>query len=136
MVFLDESAVDERSLERRFSCAPRGQRAVAEKYFKRRTKRWSLVLSIDINGYLLYLLTRESITKERFNEFVIKEILLIMNLFLQEHLILCIDNTKIYYSLVRLSLIFYKLLTLIRNYKLHATSREYSLNISLLIPLI
>jgi hypothetical protein len=57
MVFLDESAVDERSLERRYGRAPRGQRAVAEKYFKRKTKRWSLILSIDINGYLLHMLT-------------------------------------------------------------------------------
>ena len=64
MVFLDESAVDKRSLKRRYGCAPRGQRAVAEKYFKRKRNRWSLILSIDINGYLLYLLIQGSITRK------------------------------------------------------------------------
>src|SRR5277367_4915268 len=104
MVFLGESAVDERSLGRRYGRAPRGQRAVAEKYFKRRTKRWSLILSIDINGYLPYWLTRESVTKESFNKFVIEEILPVMNPFPQERSILCMDNAKIHHSPVRLSI--------------------------------
>ena len=101
MVFLDELAVDERSLERRYGCAPCGKRAVVEKYFKRKRKRWSLILSIDINGYLPYLLTQESVIIESFNKFVIEEILLVMNPYPQERLILCIDNTRIYHSLVR-----------------------------------
>ena len=101
MVFLDESAVDERSLERCYGRAPHGKRAIAETYFRQKTKRWSLILSIDINGYLPYLLTRESVTKERFNEFVIEEILPVMNPFPQERSILCMDNAKIHHSPVR-----------------------------------
>ena|SRR5437016_4328653 len=136
MVFLDESAIDERSLERCYSRAPRGQRAVANKYFKRKRKRWSLILSIDINGYLPYLLTQESVTKESFNKFVIEEILPVMNPFSQERSILCMDNAKIHHSLVRLSYFLQTLLTLIRNYKLHAMHERYDLSSSLLTSLI
>jgi hypothetical protein len=135
MVFLDESAMDERTLERRYGRAPRGQRAVVEKYFKRKRKRWSLILSIDINGYLPYLLTQESVTKESFTKFVIEEILPVMNPFPQERSILCMDNAKIHHSPVSLSHFLQRLLTLNRNYKQHAMHEGYDSSLSLLTPL-
>ena len=134
MVFLNESAVDERSLERHYGHAPRGQRAIVKTYFRWRMKRWSLILSIDINGYLPYLLTRESITKECFNNFVIEEILPVMNPFPQERSILCMDNAKIHHSPVRPSSILQRLLTFTRNYKPHAMHEGYDSNSSPLTP--
>ena len=69
LVFVDESAVNERTADRRYGWSPRGFPCrVATP--GQRSRRWSLLPAIGINGYLYYEIYHGSFNGERFLTFI------------------------------------------------------------------
>lgn len=74
MVFLDESAANERTLDRKYGWAPVGLEASVTSPFHRST-RWSILLAYTTEGYIEFEIYQGSYNTERFNEFVRSKVL-------------------------------------------------------------
>ena len=74
MLFLDESAVNKRTLDRRKGWAPKGIRATIIQPFAK-SVRWSLLLCYGIDGFLCHDVIHTSYTTLTYNEFVRNHVL-------------------------------------------------------------
>ena len=74
MLFLDESAVNERTLDRWKGWAPKGIRATIIQPFAK-SVRWSLLLCYGIDGFLCHDVIHTSYTTLTYNEFVRNHVL-------------------------------------------------------------
>ena len=104
MLFLDESAVNERTLDRRKGWAPRGVTPVQILPFKR-SERWSLLLYYGIRGFTCYDLIHGSYTTETYNAFIIDQVLPCCNAFPGPNSVICMDNARIHCSTVGKSIL-------------------------------
>jgi transposase len=68
-VFVDESAANEHTAHSRRGWSPRGT-ACRVKYAGRRSRRWSILPALGLNGYIDYDLYHGSYNKERFLNFI------------------------------------------------------------------
>ena len=100
LVFVDESASDERSKNRRYGWSSRGMPYRIEMK-PRRGKRWSILPIITVNEYLYYKLFQGSFTAVRFNEFIRTRVLPMMNPFPGPRSVLIMDNASTHRSQVR-----------------------------------
>ena len=64
-----------------------------------RSKRWSILPALGINGYLYYEIYQGSFNSERFNSFV-RRLLTKMNPFPGPRSVLILDNAKVHHTLV------------------------------------
>jgi transposase len=96
IVFLDESAANERTGDRRMGWSLRGLpcKVVCS---NRRSTRWSILPAMGLNGYLDYEIVHGSFTTERFNLFV-RQLLSKMNPFPGPRSVLVLDNAKVHHS--------------------------------------
>jgi hypothetical protein len=99
MLFLDESAVNERSLERRKGWAPRGVTPHQALPFKR-SERWSLLLCYGSRGFICHDVVHGSYTTATYNEFIVDQVLLRCSPFPGLNSVLCMDNARIHCSAV------------------------------------
>jgi len=99
MCFIDESAANERTAERRRGWSPRGWpcRVIRS---SRRSKRWSICPVITVDGYLAWEIYQDSFTEERFNAFIEDTVLPLMNPYSKEakNCVLIMDNHSIHHS--------------------------------------
>jgi DDE superfamily endonuclease len=109
-IFVDKSAVNERTKDRKRGWSPRGVPCRVT-MLNGRLRRWSILPAIGINGYLDYEIYYSSFNSKRFNNFI-RRLLLKMNLYSRPRSVLIIDNYSAYYMLVSL-LTPYSLLVLI-----------------------
>ncbi len=77
LVFVDESAANERTMNRRMGWSPRGFPCKV-RMPGRHSVRWSILPAITIEGYISWDIYQGSIDGERFNHFI-EQLLLIMN---------------------------------------------------------
>ena len=68
-VFIDESAANEHTAHSRVGWLPRGT-AYRVRYPGKRSKRWSILPALGINGYIDYEVYHGSYNKEKFLNFI------------------------------------------------------------------
>jgi len=95
LVFLDESAADERNKDRKFGWAPVGLPAAVSTLF-RRSERWSVLPAYTVNGYLAWEVRQGSYTAELFNAFVRDKVLPECSPFPGPCSVIVLDNAPIH----------------------------------------
>ena len=73
-MFLDESAVNERTSNRKYGWSPEGTICGVARPLKR-LKKWSILPALTVNGYLSYLILQGSITAIVFKAFIEEQVL-------------------------------------------------------------
>jgi len=96
-VFLNESAINEHTLQRRKGWALIGGTASVVWPFKR-TERWSILSAYAKEGFITYNVTHSSFTGEMFNKFVEHNLLPLCSPFLGPCSIIIVDNCKIHHN--------------------------------------
>lgn len=74
LIFLNESAAHERTADRRYGWSPRGFPCRIRNPCKR-SKRWSILPALSVDGYIAVDIFQGSYTAARFNEFVRLQVL-------------------------------------------------------------
>jgi len=97
LLFLDESAANERTGDRKYGWAPIGITPVEYTPIKR-SERWSILPVYSSDGFLVWEIIQGSWTKATFNEFVHEQVLPICKPYPGLRSILVMDNTKIHHS--------------------------------------
>jgi transposase len=97
LVFLDESACNERTGDRKFGWAPIGRGCEVSRLVKR-SERWSVLPALSVNGYLSYLIYQGSITAEIFELFVEQQVLPHCTPYPGPRSIIILDNAAIHKS--------------------------------------
>jgi transposase len=97
LVFLDESAANERTGDRKFGWSPIGTACGVSRSIKR-SERWSLLPALTIDGYLSYTITQGSITTEDFEAFVGEQVLPYCSPYPGPRSVLILDNASIHRS--------------------------------------
>lgn len=96
LIFVDESAANERTMDRRMGWSPRGFPCRVQMPGKR-SVRWSILPAISIDGYISWEIYQGSIDQERFNSFISK-LLLIMSPWPGPRSVLVMDNHSTHHS--------------------------------------
>jgi DDE superfamily endonuclease/Winged helix-turn helix len=101
LVFLDESAANERTADRKYGWAPKGIKSTVSTPWVR-SERWSILPALTSEGYIACHISQGSITASIFNDFVAREVLPQCGDYrLKEpHSILVVDNASIHRSKV------------------------------------
>jgi hypothetical protein len=97
LVFVDESASNERTAERKFGWSMRGDPCRVRRSNKR-SKRWSILPAITIQGYVAWEIYQDSFTTARFNAFIKQDVLPWMQPFPGICSVLIMDNHSIHRS--------------------------------------
>ena len=97
LVFLDESAANERNLDRKYGWAPIGT-TPAEYLPVKRSERWSILPAYSLEGYIAWEIIHGSYTKEMFNKFVVDKLLPLCSQFPGPRSVLILDNATIHRS--------------------------------------
>ena len=100
LIFLDESAANEFTKDRKFGWSMVGCPAVKERDF-RRSERWSILPAYTRDGYMAWKIFKGSYTKQIFNQFVYNETLPRMNAYSEDwppRSVLVMDNARIHCS--------------------------------------
>ena len=97
LLFLDESAANERTSDRKFGWAPIGTTPYLYQSIKR-TERWSILLVYTIDGFVKI---QGSFDKQLFNDFVRNKVLPLCNPFPGVRSVIVMDNVKIHHSEVQ-----------------------------------
>jgi len=97
LLFLDESAANERTGDRKYGWAPIGITPVEYTPIKR-SERWSILPVYSSDGFLVWEIIQGSWTKATFNEFVHAQVLPICKPYPGPRSILVVDNVKIHHS--------------------------------------
>ncbi|KAI0050387.1 hypothetical protein FA95DRAFT_1487343 [Auriscalpium vulgare] len=97
MVFVDESSIDRRDLRRDRGRGLRGLRA-AQKFRQARGQRFSLLPALSLNGYLVVRVVPGSVDGFEFYDFLVNDLLPIMNPYPQPCSVLVLDNCNIHKS--------------------------------------
>jgi hypothetical protein len=74
LVFIDESGANERTGDRRWGWAPKGEEAIKETILKR-TKNWSILPAYSIDGYIDFEIFQGIYIMLRFEDFIINRVL-------------------------------------------------------------
>ncbi|ODQ50892.1 hypothetical protein SAICODRAFT_44558, partial [Saitoella complicata NRRL Y-17804] len=97
LIFLDESAVDERSAHRKFGYAPAGNRAI-EDCTLIHSKRWSVLPALTSTGLPALWIFQGSFNADCFVEFVKEELLPIVGPYPGPNSIVVLDNCRIHHD--------------------------------------
>jgi len=96
-VFVDESAANERTADRKWGWALIGMPCLFEQALKR-TKKWSLLPAYTVEGFIAWDIQHGSYHKEDFNAFIRYSVLPLMNPYPNRSSILIMDNARIHKS--------------------------------------
>jgi transposase len=97
LVFLDESACNERTGDRKFGWAPIGRGCEVSRSVKR-SERWSVLPALSVDGYLSYIIYQGSITAEIFELYVEQQVLPHCTPYPGPRSIIILDNAAIHKS--------------------------------------
>jgi DDE superfamily endonuclease len=78
LVFIDESAANERNMNRKFGWAPKGLPS-HESCPARRSERWSVLPAYTVDGYITYEIAHGSYNAAMFEEFIRQKVLPLCN---------------------------------------------------------
>ena len=104
LIFVDESAANERTQDRKYGWGPIGKALIEERPAKR-SERWSILPAYTVKGYITWDIVHGSYTAELFDEFIETHVLPLCNRFPEERSIIIIDNARIHKSPVLLDII-------------------------------
>ena len=96
LIFVDESAADKRNTDRRIGWSPRGV-ACRVSTNGRRSRRWSLLPALGLNGYLYYEIHHGSVSQECFNTFI-QRLLQYCTPYPGPRSVIILDNASVYRS--------------------------------------
>ena len=94
MIFVNESAANERTKDRKWGWSLKGT-AYKLSLPAHRSRRWSLLSALGLNGYLDYIIVYRSFISDRFNLFI-RMLLRKMNPYPGPRSVLVMDNVIIY----------------------------------------
>jgi len=97
LLFLDESAANERTSDRKYGWGPIGVTPHLYQPLKR-TERWSILPVYTIDGFLTWEIMQAGFDKQSFNDFVRNQVLPYCNPFPGLRSVLVMDNCKIHHS--------------------------------------
>ncbi len=97
LVFCDESASNERTLDWKRGWAPQGL-PCRVRWNSTRSKRWSILPAIALEGYISYDIYHGGYNAQRFNEFIRSKLLPRMNPFPGPLSVLILDNASCHRS--------------------------------------
>jgi transposase len=97
LIFLDESAANERTGDRKYAWSPIGTTCGVARPIKK-SEKWSLLPALTIDGYLSYFIIQGSITAEVFETFVEEQVLPYCSPYPGPRSILILDNASIHKS--------------------------------------
>jgi len=98
LIFVDESAANERTADRKYGWATKGAKAFA-KISMKRSEKWSILPAYTLDGFIAWDVVQGSYNKQLFNDFIRNFVLPLCN-----HdpnglkSILIMDNAKIHHS--------------------------------------
>ena len=102
LLFLDESAANERTGDRKYGWAPVG--TTPHEYTPvKRSERWSILPVYSAEGFLAWDIIQGSWTKEKFIEFVCIKVLPLCSPYPGPRSVLILDNATIHHCAVRIS---------------------------------
>jgi len=79
LIFVDESAANERASNRKFGWAPKGITPHEYRLFKR-SERWSILPAYTVDGFITWEVLQGSFTMELFEEFIEFKVLTLIQL--------------------------------------------------------
>nr|GAT45074.1 Tc1-mariner class transposase [Mycena chlorophos] len=97
LIFLDESAHDQRTAYRRRGYALRGMRCLLRCHFVRGT-RYSILPALSLDGIIAYDIIEGSVTAERFEEFLREFVMPLTNPYPGPRSVLILDNCRIHHA--------------------------------------
>ena len=80
LIFVDESAANERTSHRKYGWSPKGVRPHENIPFER-SERWSVLPGYTVNGFLTWDIEHGSFSQELFHDFIENRLLLFCNAF-------------------------------------------------------
>lgn len=132
LIFLDESAANERTADRKYGWAPVGS-TPHEMRSLQRSERWSILPAYTVNGFMTWDIRHGSYTAALFEEFIENKVLPMCNPFPGPRSVIIMDNAPIHQSKVPSSLV--APLTA-RGCRKYVMKQGYCLSFCLHIPLI
>ena len=97
LIFIDESAANERTADRKYGWAPVGTTPYTTRSFKH-SERWSILPAYTMNGFMTWDIRHGSYTAESFEEFIENKILPRCNPFPMPRSVIIMDNAPIHQS--------------------------------------
>ncbi|CAB4491539.1 unnamed protein product [Rhizophagus irregularis] len=97
LIFIDESAKDERTACRQYGYSSRNQAAVKKVVFLRGV-RYTILPALSLDGIIALDIMEDSCNKERFRNFILAKVLPNMNAFPQQNNVLVMDNAQIHHD--------------------------------------
>ena len=97
LVFCDELASNKRTLDRKRGWAPKGL-PYRVSWNSKKSKRWSILPAITLEGYLAYDILHGGYTTKRFNNFIRTKVLPRINPFPGPRSVLILNNASYYRS--------------------------------------
>ncbi|RFU31029.1 hypothetical protein B7463_g5310, partial [Scytalidium lignicola] len=95
LIFVDESASNERTGDRKYGWAPIGIPAKKKKWLKR-SEKWSILPAYTVKGYISAITLQGSITAEVFENWIATDVLPLCNPWPYEKSVLIMDNCRIH----------------------------------------
>lgn len=97
LIFVDESAANERTMDRKYGWAPIGKQSL-EIWSAKRSERWSMLSAYTLDGYIAWEVRQASYTTVLFNEFICNHVLPLCNPYPGPRSIIVMDNAQIHRS--------------------------------------
>jgi hypothetical protein len=102
LIFVDESAANERTGDRKYGWAPVGITPHESRSFKR-SERWSILPAYTADGFIAWDIKHGSYTADSFEDFIENKLLPLCNRFPLPRSIIVMDNAPIHQSKVHQS---------------------------------
>lgn len=99
LIFIDESAANERTGDRKYGWAPVGVTPHESRPFTR-SERWSILPAYTVDGFITWDIRHGSYNAELFEEFIEFKVLPLCNLYPLERSVIIMDNAPIHQSKV------------------------------------
>src|SRR5579859_20816 len=103
LIFIDESAANERTADRKYGWGPVGIIPHEIRSFKR-SECWSILPAYTMHGFMTWNIRQGSFTAELFKEFIENQVLPRCNPFPGPRSVIIMDNAPIHQSQVPISL--------------------------------
>jgi hypothetical protein len=97
LIFIDESAANERTSDRKYGWAPVGVTPFEYRSFQR-SERWSLLPAYTVDGFITWDIRQGSYTAELFHDFIENQVIPLCNPFPLEKSVIVMDNAPIHCS--------------------------------------